>query len=335
MTVLVTGASGFLGAATAARLRERGLTVIGIDIVPPRGKKPHPDDCLVDITDGEALLQLVRQTRPEFLINYAARADISFSARATDYRPNIDGVANLLRAVQEVGTIRRAIWISTQLVSRIGRVPVTDTDYGPDTTYGDSKVVTEQMVRLLEGGGTEWIIGRPTTVWGPGMSDHYLTLLKYLERGLYFHIGLDQYPKSFSFIYNSAFQVERLLFAEKQLVHGRTFYLADYQPIDLKSWCNSLAREMGARPPITIPVWTGRLLARAGDILNATVAPSFKFNSFRLRNILTPYVFDVSDLENITGPLPYSFEDSIRLTVEWYRSLVHSNGAGAAGSIKL
>jgi nucleoside-diphosphate-sugar epimerase len=280
----------------------------------------------VDITDGEALRQLVRQTRPEFLINYAARADISFSARATDYRPNIDGVANLLRVVREAGTIRRAIWISTQLVSRVGRVPVTDTDYGPDTTYGDSKVVTELMVRLLDGGGIEWVIGRPTTVWGPGMSDHYLTLLKYLERGLYFHIGSAPNPKSFSFIYNSAFQVERLLFADRQLVHARTFYLADYQPIDLRSWCNSLAREMGARPPITIPVWTGRLLARAGDILNATVQPSFKLNSFRLRNILTPYVFDVSELERVTGPLPYSFDESIRSTVNWYRGLNSSGG---------
>ena len=56
-----------------------------------------------------------------------------------------------------------------------------------------------------------------------------------------------------------------------------------------------------------------------GDVLNATVAPSFKFNSFRLRNISTPYVFDNRDLQAVTGPLPFNNETAIRATVSWYR----------------
>jgi nucleoside-diphosphate-sugar epimerase len=319
MKVLVTGSSGFLGSATVARLRLQDIKVIGIDKVPARRSVSHPDDRLVDLTDPDAVRAVLGEVRPDFVVNFAARTDISATARAVDYGANIDGVANLLAAIRETGSVRRAIWISSQLVSRIGRVQATDTDYQPDTTYGESKVISEKLVRALEGGGTEWVIARPTTVWGPGMSDHYLALLRYLERRFYFHVGSAPIYKSFSFIHNAAFQIERLLLADRGLVHGRTFYIADYEPIDLRKWCDALALALGAAPPPTVPIPVARILARLGDLLNATVTPSFKFNSVRLRNILCPYVFDVEELARLTGHLPYTFADGIRLTVDWYR----------------
>lgn len=335
MKVFVTGSSGFLGAAMAARLREQNVKVIGVDVVAPRRAVSHPDDRLGDLTDAGVVRSILEETRPDYVVNFAARTDISTSARVVDYRPNIEGVANLLGAIREVGTVRRAVWISSQLVSSIGRVPATDTDYQPDSSYGESKVVTEKLVRALDGGATEWVIGRPTTVWGPGMSDHYLSFLRYLERRLYFHVGSAPIHKSYSFIHNATFQIERLLLADRAAVHGRTFYIADYDPIDLRAWCDALALALGAAAPPSVPIPVARLLARLGDLLNATVAPSFKFNSARLRNILCPYVFDVEELARLTGGLPYTFADGIRLTVDWYRKLDATAGVQSPRSARL
>lgn len=320
MTLLITGSSGFIGSALISRLRSEGTIVFGIDIRPPRWRESHVDDHNVDITNAAALLDVMIRLQPTSVVHLAARTDISTDS-VVKFQANIDGVANLMHAVQVAGSVKRVLWTSTQLVSRVGRIPRHDTDFDPDTSYGESKVVGERIVRGGDGGNLEWAILRPTTVWGPGMSDHYLSLLHYLERGRYFHAGGQPIPKSFAYIDNIVEQICALLTAPAKQIHRQTFYLADYIAIDMRGWCDSLSLALGvpASPVIAGPI--ANLLARAGDLLNATVLPSFKFNSFRLRNILTPYVFDNRNLQAITGPLPVDAHAAVLATVDWYRQV--------------
>lgn len=319
MRLLVTGSSGFIGAALVSKLRTEGHTVFGLDIRKPRD--PRGDDYSVDITDLPALVDTVRSLRPEQIVHLAARTDIS-SDSVIKYNANIEGVANLVQAVLSTASVSRVLWTSTQLVSRVGRIPKHDTDFDPDTSYGESKVIGERIVRSTDGGGREWTVLRPTTVWGPGMSDHYVSLLRYLERRRYFHAGSASTLKSFSYIGNAVSQIATLLSTPARNLHRSTFYIADYEPVDMRGWCDALSRELGAHPSPVLPSAIAHLLARVGDVLNATVAPGFKFNSFRLRNISTPYVFDNRDLRAVTGPLPFSNETAIRATVSWYRDIV-------------
>lgn len=317
MKIIVTGSSGFIGSALVERLRANGHEVHGLDAKPPRWRSPHDNDHPIDLGDLDALKNLVCQLLPEQVVHLAARTDLSTES-VVRYNANIDGVLHLLNAIRRAGSIRRVLWTSTQLVSRIGRIPQHDTDYDPDTSYGESKVVTERIVRGLEGGADTWAILRPTTVWGPGMSDHYLGLLRYLERRLYFHAGAERVPKSFSYIFNAVYQIEKLLDAPADAIHGQTFYIADYAPIDLRGWCDALSDALGVRRAPVMPSVLATLLARAGDALNATLLPGFKFNSFRLRNIRTPYVFDTRNLEAVVGPLPHDLETAVRQTATWY-----------------
>lgn len=318
MRVLVTGSSGFIGSALIEDLRAGGVDAHGLDIRAPRWRKETAEDHRVDLNDGEALKSIVSRLRPERVVHLAARTDLSKDS-VVRYNTNIDGVAHLVRAVQQVGSVSRVLWTSTQLVSRVGRAPAFATDYAPDTSYGESKVIGERIVRGLDGGGVTWALLRPTTVWGPGMSDHYLGLLRYLELGHYFHAGRAPTPKSFSYVHNAIFQIRALLDASDAQVHRQTFYIADDQPIDMRGWCDALSAELGRPPSPVVPVALARLLARGGDLLNRTVAPAFKFNTFRLRNIMTPYVFDTSNLRAIVGPLPHTLEQAICATVAWYR----------------
>lgn len=320
MRVLVTGSSGFIGSALVSQLREHGIETHGLDVKLPRWRAPHGDDHHADLNDAAAVDAVMQHVRPERIVHLAARADLS-SDSVVKYNANIDGVSHLMHAAQRVGTVSRILWTSTQLVSRVGRIPTHATDFDPDTSYGESKVVGERIVRGLDGGGMEWAILRPTTVWGPGMSDHYLSLLRYLERRRYFHSGNKPTPKSFSYIFNAAHQIQVLMHAPTAAVHRNTFYLADDKPIDMRGWCDALSAALGVRPSPVIPTLAAQLLARCGDALNATVAPGFKFNSFRLRNIMTPYVFDTTNLQAIVGPLPHDMQAAVRATAYWYRNV--------------
>ena len=323
MTVLITGSSGFIGSALISTLRSAGQVAYGIDVRTPRWRETHCDDYRIDITNKAALQDALAHIRPQRIVHLAARTDLSAN-RVVDYHANIDGVANLMNAARSVGCVKRVLWTSSQLVSRVGRIPAHDTDFDPDTSYGESKVIGERLVRALDGGGMEWAILRPTTVWGPGMSDHYLSLLRYLERGNYFHAGGKLIPKSYAYIFNAVHQIQALLDAPTAAVSGNTFYIADYQPIDMRGWCDALSAALGSQASPVVPISAARLIARCGDVLNATISPNFKFNSFRLRNIMTPYVFDTTNLQAIVGLLPHDHQAAISATVDWYRNVTRS-----------
>lgn len=316
MKVLVTGSSGFIGQALVRRLRAEGCEVAGLDKVPAAATS-----LICDILDAARLSETVHRYAPNALVHLAARIDLDEKTNLAGYAANIEGVQNLLAAVRSTPSIRRAVWTSSQLVCRVGYVPRNETDYNADTLYGKSKVRTEQIVREQDGAGREWCLARPTTVWGPGMSAHYQRFLHMIEHGHYFHVGSKPLWKSYSYIENITFQYWRLLQAPAEQIHRKTFYLADYQPIDLLAWCDAFQHAFGSRPIPRVPVGVARALAKCGDAVNAIGMKGFPFNSFRLNNVLTQYQFDLTSTEAVCGPLPCTMEQGVAATAAWLRGI--------------
>lgn len=328
MKVLVTGSSGFIGRALIQKLRAERCAAVGLDRVPA-----PTTDYVCDILDADGLRAAIQNCAPDAVVHLAARIDLDEKVNISGYAANIDGVENLIEAVRLTPSVRRAIWTSSQLVCRVGYVPKNDTDYAADTMYGRSKVRTEEIVRATDGAGREWCLVRPTTVWGPGMSAHYQRFLRMIERGCYFHVGHNPLWKSYSYVDNIAFQYWRLLLAPTEQMQRRTFYLADYAPIDLIAWCDEFQRAFAARPIPHMPVGIGRFLALCGDAVNTIGIKKFPFNSFRLNNVLTQYQFDMRPTAAVCGPLPYSTEQGVAATVTWMRerSQGHQGSAANAG----
>ena len=79
-----------------------------------------------------------------------------------------------------------------------------------------------------------------------------------IERGHYFHVGNSPLWKSYSYIENIAFQYWRLLEAPADLIHGKTLYLADYEPIDLLAWSDAFQRAFQSRPIPHMPLGIAR-----------------------------------------------------------------------------
>jgi nucleoside-diphosphate-sugar epimerase len=127
--------------------------------------------------------------------------------------------------------------------------------------------------------------------------------------------------KTYGFVGNTIHQYAQLLLdAPEASIHRRTFYLGDYQPIDLRAWAEAFRDELAAPRIRTVPVTAARAVARIGDTVNAIGFDRFPFNSFRLRNVLTPSVLDLSATEAVCGPLPYSLRDGIAQTSAWLRA---------------
>lgn len=325
MRILITGSEGFIGRRLVGMLRAERHIVAGLDKEEPANHDPANYVC--DVLDAAALRRVLEHFAPEGVVHLAARTDLD-GRTLDDYAANIEGVRNLVEAIRAAPSVRRAVWTSSQLVCRVGYVPRDPFDYRPDTLYGQSKVRTEQIVRAGDGGARDWVLVRPTTIWGPGMSSHYQRLLAMIRTGRYVHVGRTPLMKSYGYVDNTAFQYHQLLTASRELVHGRLFYLADYEPIDLRAWCDGLQHALGAPKIRTVPRAVAKALARAGDALNAVGFRSFPFNSFRLKNILTEYQFDLSATRGICGPLPFTLQRGLEETASWYAGIEHDRANG-------
>ncbi len=115
-TILLTGAAGFIGAATAKLLLEEGLTVVGVDNINDyydtklkshRLAQLHEDDNFIfyekDIEDKAGLDEVFEQFRFDAVINLAARAGVRYSLVDPHVylTTNVHGTLNLLELMKE------------------------------------------------------------------------------------------------------------------------------------------------------------------------------------------------------------------------------------------
>ena len=164
-----------------------------------------------------------------------------------------------------------------------------------------------------------WTILRPTSLWGPWFGVPYKSFFSSIARNVYVHPAGVRTWKQWGFIGNSVYQVQRLLDAPCDQVGGKTFYLADYEAVELQQFADMVQAAVGARPIRSISLSVLRTIARLGDLGQKLGWQSPPLTSFRLRNMLTVETQDLGNLPSLIGPLPYSLQDGIAMTVSWLR----------------
>ncbi len=315
--VLVTGGSGFIGTNMVERLRGAGVEVLNLDPSPPR----HPDHHAVwrqaDLRDGSLTADIVTELEPSHVVHLGARTDLTGETLA-DYSSNTEGTRNLVGALQHLAKPPRLVVASTRMVCPIGYQPRSSDDYNPPNAYGESKVLTEQIVRQAGYTGT-WCLVRPTSIWGPWFGVPYRDFFLAVKRGRYRHPAGRAIRKSFGYVGNTVHQLTELLFGlPDESVHRQLFYLADYEPIEVLQWAHQIQAEMGGPPVSTVPLAVLRFAARAGDVLKSAGWAEPPLTSFRLGNLITEMVYDTDSLEKLVPELPFDAGAGVRLTAEWF-----------------
>ena len=316
--ILVTGGSGFIGTNLVEHYRLRGDHIVNLDIAPPRNPEHVGLWRRIDLLDRAALIRAVADADPETVFHMAARTDLNGKS-IHDYPANTEGVANLSQALRGVRVLRLVVFASSMLVCRIGYQPRNEFDYSPNTAYGESKIAGEQLVREEAAGTLPWVMVRPTSIWGPWFGAPYRDFFTAVQRGFYVHPRGYRIRRSYGFVLNNVAQLAQLATAGGGPLLGRTVYLADYVPIELKHWADTIQRALGVRPVREVPLWVLQMAARVGDMLKALGYATPPMSSFRLKNLLTEMILDTSPLRSACGDMPYSTEEGVRITCDWLR----------------
>lgn len=314
--VLVTGGSGFIGTNLIQSFLDKGMKVLNLDMMPPRNSSHNHVWHEQDILDKGHVVELVRRFSPDYIFHMAARTDLNGS-KIDEYQANTTGVSNVIEALNELGKFEKVVFASSMLVCRLGYQPLNDRDYCPPNAYGESKVLGEEMVRSQMREGLPWVIVRPTSLWGPWFDVPYKKFFTAIQRGLYVHPRGIRVLRSYGFVMNAVYELERIISSDIDNLPSRILYLADYEPIDFRVWGEMIRSEMGVRKIKEVPVQVLQVVAKIGDLLAFLGISDPPLSSRRLGNLLTDAVLDLSDLRQVCQDLPYTVKQGVEMTVKW------------------
>jgi nucleoside-diphosphate-sugar epimerase len=262
-----------------------------------------------------ALQECLINFNPDYIIHLAARTDLNGKSLA-DYAANTIGVDNILKAIGQLSDLKKIIIASSMLVCGLGYTPENDHDYHPTTIYGQSKVITEQRVWNNQP-KCDWAIIRPTSIWGPWFAEPYRDFFDLVLSRRYFHIGKVSCTKTYGYVGNTVYQIEKLLTANTFDVNEKIYYLGDIPPTNIEEWANEIAKVLNYKI-VTIPYAIIFMAAICGDILKR-VGVKFPMTTFRLHNMTTDNTIDLSNIALIASDLPFSRIQGITDTLKWLK----------------
>ncbi len=166
MAILLTGASGFVGAFV-----QRQISCIPFDDV------AHP----VDLRDAGRVRLVIDQVKPDAVIHLAAQSFVpaSFENPRETYEINFLGTLNLLVALKESGFRGRMLFVGsgdTYGLVPEARLPLTeDLPLRPRSPYAVSKVAAEALCyQWSQTEGFAMVMTRSFNHIGPGQSERFV-----------------------------------------------------------------------------------------------------------------------------------------------------------------
>lgn len=318
-TVLITGASGFIG----GRLRD-ALLDIGADVValrrPGSPEAKRGRSAVVEYTDRDGLRRLMEKEKPAYVLHVAgATKGVTYG---DFHRANVMPTENVLHALRDASTgVRRFVLVSS-LAS-----------YGPSTKsaphreqsarrpiehYGKSKLEAEQAVEAV-GDAVPWTIMRPSGVYGPGDAD-YFELFKSVERGLNVFFG--NRDRWFSAVYVDDLVRAILDAAASDETRGKGYFVCDGAPLTWGAFQEEIVRASGRRVrTLDLPGALVDLAALGGELLTRLDGKPRLFNKQKaLMGAQEAWTCQHDALRADIGYAPQvGVAEGVKRTMGWYR----------------
>ena len=200
MSILVIGATGFIGPRLIRRLVARGESVVGMDLNPaaaPFGNVPIGAPVVRgDVTQFEDVMRTILDAKPERVINLAYGLGMGEGNPHLAMRLDILGMDNVFEACRLTG-VKRVVYASSIAVSgqqsHFGdRLATEDDPVHGTSQYAMHKIFNEfQARKYIKNYGMSIVGVRPANVTGPdkvrGSVDH-VQIMSDAARGKAVHL---------------------------------------------------------------------------------------------------------------------------------------------------
>jgi nucleoside-diphosphate-sugar epimerase len=307
-TILVTGSVGFIGRPLCRALVAAGATVRGGS----RQGGAHPEPGVERMPIGDLLDR--RSVRAavdgaDAVVHLAARVHVMRETAADPLaefrRANVEATRVLGEEAAAAGVSHLVLASTVKAVGEESSTPWReDTPPRPVDPYGVSKLEAEQVLReLAERRGLGVSALRFPLVYGPEVKGNMLRLFALVDRGIPLPFGAVRNRRSMLYVGNLVAAVRGVL--ERSHVGFRTFFVTDLRDLSLPELIRLIGAAL-ARPARLLPVPPGLL---------RLVLPSAEAG-----RLIGSLAVDASSLTRAIGYRPpFTVEEGLRATAEWYR----------------
>ena len=180
-----------------------------------------------------------------------------------------------------------------------------------------SKLEAEALIRdVAERHSLHATILRLPLLYGPKMKGNMLSLFRLVDRGVPLPLGLVRNRRSMAFVGNVAAAVLAAL--RSPTAAPRTFFVSDGRDLSTPELVRLIAQALGRRARLLpVPPLLFRAAGRVGDLISG-LRP-VPLTSSAVDRLLGSLAVDASAITRAIGfRPPYSVEDGLRITAEWY-----------------
>lgn len=328
-SILITGASGFIGSfiveealerkfgvwagvrssSSCEYLRNRKIHFLELDFA-------HPNELRAQLSGHKGTYN-----KFDYIIHCAG---VTKCVNKNDF----DHV-NYLQTKYFVDTLRELNMIPKQFIfistlSVFGPVqektyaPISENDTPqPNTAYGLSKLKTELYLQSIP--GFPYVIYRPTGVYGPREKDYFL-MAKSIKQHTDFAVGFRR--QDLTFVYVKDIVQAVFLGMEKQ-VSRRAYFLADGKVYNSRTFSDLIRKELGN--PFVIRFRCPLIVLKVVSLLaefwakrrgTTSTLNSDKYRIMKQRN----WQCDIAPAVEELGYMPqYDLERGVKETIAWYK----------------
>lgn len=336
MTVLVTGAAGFLGSHVTALLLARGRRPRAL-IHPTRDAAwqapPGVDVYRADIADRAAVDSALDGV--DLVFHCAARTG-PWGPSAEYHRVNVGGLETMVRAAMAAG-VRRFVHVSSITVHGNDVHGAADENSplrSEPNPYSQTKVAGELLLRrMIEDEGAPVTIVRPGWIYGPGDMASFGRFATMIANGQMIVIGAGRNHVPLAYVGDVAEGM--LLAGQAEQAAGRAYLLLNDESVTQREFLAAIAAELGVAPP------TRKLPYRAAVLAAGVAETVWKLAGkeqappvmrYGLQLLGGENRFSIARARHELGFSPaIGYAEGVRRGIAWYRDA--RAGAGRADGI--
>ncbi|MDO4164808.1 MAG: NAD(P)-dependent oxidoreductase [Bacteroides sp.] len=328
-SILITGASGFIGSFIVEEALGRGMDVwAGVRASSSRDylRQPGLNFLELDFAHPERLrTQLAAHKEAHGAFDYVLHcAGVTKCIDKADFdRVNHVQTCCFIDTLRSLDMVpRQFIFIST--LSVFGPIheqtyePIRETDTPqPNTAYGISKLKAEQYLQSLT--DFPYVIYRPTGVYGPREKDYFL-MMKSIRNHVDVAAGFRRQDLTFVYVRDI---VQAVFLGMEKGVTRRAYFLADGKVYPSRTFSDLIQKELGN--PLVIRLKFPLIVLKVVSLLaefwakqrgTTSTLNSDKYRIMKQRN----WQCDITPAIKELGYHPqYDLERGVKETVSWYK----------------